>query len=217
MRHMLVLVVTSLLLCRSARADKLDDFKEAVSKVGCESIPYGDLRENCKDQQGYVHDWCDGAKGPVRCEVNVTRDLLSSLDKEQRNLDALRDKRRELDEKRSHASDDAEKSRLNSEIEVVDKDIEASLKRLEGLRAELSKRKDLVEKTIDTLNKCIDYRTAVMNVFAYSLDKVRGERDPDIRPYADQLAPRYEESKSGHEEQIKNKNNSIDTCKKERP
>lgn len=201
----------------TGKADKLDDFKDAASKQGCESIPYSDLQSNCRSQQGEVHDWCDGSRGPITCEVGVTKDLQSRLEKEQRNRNDLKDKRRDLDDKRSHASDDKEKSRLTSEIESVDKEIEASSKRIDDLKSDLGKRKDLVEKTKYTLNKCIDYRRAVMNVFAYALDKVRGENDPNIKPYAEKLREKYESSKSGHEEQITNKNNSLETCTKEMP
>ena len=165
-------------------------------------------------QQSDVHPWCDGSKGPVKCEVNVTRDLRSKLEREERNYDSLKDRRRDLEDKRSHAADDAEKAKWTAEIEAIDKDIETSSKRIEDLKREQVSRKDLVEKTIYTLNKCIDYRRAVMNIFAYALDKVRGENDSDIKPYADQLRDRYPQSIKGHEEQIDNKNNSIETCKK---
>lgn len=216
-RYTFALLAVLLVSQSIARADKLDDFKDAVSKTGCESIPYSDLQSNCRSQQGDVHDWCDGYKGPVACDIGGTRDLQSQLDKEQRNLEALKDKRRDLDDKRSHASFDQDKSSLTSQIEAVDKDIEVSTKRIEDLKTALSKRKDTIEKTMYTLSKCIDYRRAVMNVFAYALDKVRGETDPAIKPYAEQLRNKYEESKSGHEEQIKNKTNSLETCKKEMP
>jgi len=99
--------------------------------------------------------------------------------------------------------------------DATDKDIEASRKKIEDLRSELVKRKDLVEKTIYTLDKCIDYRRAVMNVYAYAIDKVRGENDPDIKPYAERLRDKYPEAISGHEKQISNKTNSLETCKKE--
>jgi hypothetical protein len=215
-RFTLASLAALLLVCTStAWADKLDDFKEAENKTGCDSIPYSDQRGNCKSEQDYVHPWCDGEKGPITCEVGVTRDLQSKLDAERRKSEELKDKRRDLDDKRSHASDDQEKSKLTSEIEAVDKDIEASTKTIEGLKSALDDRKYLIQKTMDTLNKCIDYRRAVMNVFAYVLDKVRNEDDPDIKPYAQKLRDKYEASKSGHETQITNKTNSLDTCKKE--
>lgn len=119
----------ALLLCGSANADKLDDFREAVSKNGRDSIPYSDLRSTCRSQQ----------------------------------------------------------------------------------------RKDIVEGTIETIDKCVDYRRAVMNVFAYATDKVRGESEPDIKPYAQQLRDKYPRAISGHQEAIDGKSNARETCKKELP
>ena len=201
----------------AAHADKLDDFKEAAGKKGCESIPYSDLQSDCKSQQSDVKGWCDGGRGPVTCEIGVTADLQSKLEKEKNRRSELQDKRRDLDDKRSHSSDDSEKADLTSQIEALDKAIEESSKRLDDLRAELDKRKDVVEKSIYNLNKCIDYRHAVMNIFGYALDKVRGESDPDLKTYVDQLVAKYQKSKEGHEEQIQNKENSRQTCEKERP
>ena len=66
----------------AAHADKLDDFKEAAAKKGCESIPYSDLQSDCKSQQSEVKGWCDGGRGPVTCEIGVTADLQSKLEKE---------------------------------------------------------------------------------------------------------------------------------------
>jgi len=57
--------VLLLVTVSTAVADKLSDFETAVAKVGCEGIPYGDLQTTCKSQQSYVHDFCDGDKGPV--------------------------------------------------------------------------------------------------------------------------------------------------------
>lgn len=168
-----------------AHADKLDDFKEAVNREG------------------------------VTCGANLMRDLRSKLERERTSLEALKNKRRDLDEKRARAADDSERARLTSDIEAVDNDIEASKKRVEDLVSELEKRKDLVEKTIYTLGKCLDYRRAVMNIFAYAADKVRGESDPDIKPYAEKLRDRYPQHISGHEIQITNKSNALESCKEE--
>jgi hypothetical protein len=53
----------------SGQSQKLQDFQAAV-KVdrGCDTIPYDGLRRNCQDQGKNVHEWCDGNRGPVRCE-----------------------------------------------------------------------------------------------------------------------------------------------------
>ncbi|HWU85697.1 MAG TPA: hypothetical protein VN253_00375 [Kofleriaceae bacterium] len=191
--------------------------KDAANREGCESIPYGDLRSNCRSQQSDVHPWCDGDRGPVSCDSGGTRDLRAKLEKEQRNLETLKDKRRDFEDKRSRAADDGEKTKWTMEIEAVDRDIEASKKRIDDLKADLDKRKDFVEKAIYTLNKCIDYRRAVMNIFAYATDKVRGENEPDIKPYAEKLRDKYPQHISGHEIQITSRMNALENCKKEQP
>ena len=59
-----------------AIADKLSDFQDAVNRKGCESIPAANLRSTCVNQQSYVHDYCDGGKGPITCNnASITRQL----------------------------------------------------------------------------------------------------------------------------------------------
>ena len=76
---------------------------------------------------------------------------------------------------------------------------------MEDITRNTSNRKDLVDKTIDTINKCIDYRQATMNVFGDALDKVRSEDEPDIKPLAVTLKGKYQDEKDGHQTQIKRK------------
>jgi CDGSH-type Zn-finger protein len=204
-------------LCSSARADKLDDFKDAVTRDGCDSIPYTDLRNHCRSQQSDVHPWCDGSRGPVSCDGTSTNELRANLVRVQRKLAELTDKRRDLDDKRSHASDDNEKAKWTLEIEAVEKEIETARKEVEAATSDLERRGDFVEKAIYTIGKCIDYRRAVMNVFAYATDKVRGETEPDIKPYADMLRNKYPQHIAGHETQIVSRTNAVENCKKERP
>jgi len=105
---------------------------------------------------------------------------------------------------------------LTTELEAIDKQIDAAKTKIDDLRHDLEQRKDFVDKAIYTLAKCFDYRRAVMNVFAYATDKVRGENDPDVQPYATQLREKYPVAISGHQEQIDNKVNALENCKKER-
>jgi CDGSH-type Zn-finger protein len=200
-------------LSSTALADKLDDFKDAVTRDGCDSIPYSDLRSSCRSQQSDVHPWCDGSRGPVTCDSGATGNLRVRLVGEQRRLAELSEKRRDLEDKRSRSADDNDKAKLTNEIEGVEKDIEATKKEIEIVSADIEKRRELVDKTIYTLGKCIDYRRAVMNVFAYATDKVRGESEPDIKPYAEILRNKYPEQIRGHEEQIGGRTNALAQCK----
>jgi len=214
----MMLGVIFLIITSRALADKLSDFKDAVSKTGCESIPYSDLQSDCKSQQSNVHDYCDGGKGPVTCgSESITRQLKDNIENEKKNVEALKEKKRDLEDQKSKASDDNEKNRLTKEIEQVEKDIYEAGKRVDQSVADLDARKKLVDDAIYTINKCMDYRRAVMNIFATALDKVRGETDEDIKPLARQLRDMYEESKRGHEIAIKDKENALDTCNKSKP
>ncbi len=145
-------------------------------------------------------------RGPVSCVIDVTGNLRSQHAREYRELEELKDKRREADDKRSRATDDPERTKWRG-----------AKKRLDDTGREIGKRKDVVEKTICTINKCMDYRRAVMNTFSYATDKVRGESEPDLQPYVETLRNRYPVHISGHEEQIKSRANALETCKKELP
>lgn len=201
-----------------AIADKLSDFRDAVTKEGCESIPYSDLRGNCTSQQSYVHDWCDGNRGPVTCDSeNVTRELKANLERERKKLETLKDKKRSLEDERGRATEDSEKERLAKEIEQVGRDIYDTERRVDQAVRDLEARKKHVDDAIYTLGKCLDYRRAVMNVFAAAIDKVRGENDDEIKPLARELRDKWEAGKRGHEIQITSRENALDTCKRSQP
>lgn len=215
----MTIMVTMALGISVASADKLSDFKDAVAKKGCESIPYSDHRGSCQSNQSQVHDWCDGARGPVTCgSENITRQVKDNVEKEKKAVEALKDKRSKLQDSKSRASKEDEKNKISKDIEQVEKDIYEGEKRVEQAQKDLETRKRLVDDAIYTLDKCIDYRRAVMNTFAAALDKVRNENETrEIADLARQLRNRYEEGKSGHEEQITARSNALATCKNSRP
>jgi hypothetical protein len=217
-----LVAVASISLCAltmTAQSQKQRDFEEAdKADPGCNQIPYSDLRSNCQDQGRNVHEWCDGDRGPVSCN-RETEKILNSIMSESRTSESLQQQRRDLNDKRDHASDNDEKDKYKDQMDAVDKQIETSNRQIDDLKRSLDNRKDFVDKTMETINKCINYRQAVMNVFGDALDKVRGEGDDDasLRPLAQSLKGKYQVSKSGHEEVINNLNTALEKCRKERP
>jgi hypothetical protein len=153
-RHMTLILAATLVLGASvAIADKLSDFKEAVKKDGCSSIPYSDLRSSCNSQQSRVHDYCDGRQGPVTCgSESITRQLKDNLEKAKKDVKALEEKKRDLDNRKSRAIDENEKKRLDKEIEQVKKDIGDAGNRVDKASADLNTRKKLVNDASDTLD-----------------------------------------------------------------
>lgn len=202
-----------------AFADKLSDFQEAVKNTGCNSIPYSDYRSTCTSQQSYVHEWCDGSRGPVTCgSENITRQLKDAVEKAKRDVDTAKDNKDKADRKRSQSGlSDSDKRAAEDEYKKASDDLDAANKRLEQANRDLEARGKLVNEAIYNLEKCIDYRRAVMNVFASAIDRVRNENDPpEIVPLARQLRDKWEAGKSGHEEQITARNNALDKCKSSR-
>jgi hypothetical protein len=198
---------------------KIEDFQAAIdAKKGCPTIPYSELREQCEEQYKEVHDWCDGKNGPVSCK-NLTDELRRSMERESRNLETLEEKRRDLNEKRDHAADNEEKNKWGEQIEAVDKEIDASKRRSEDLKRDWSDRRDLIDKTMDNIHKCINYRNAVEVIFAAALDKVRndGDKDEALRSRSQELKGMYQQQKEGHLEQLNVRETSLETCEKERP
>jgi hypothetical protein len=87
-----------------ASADKLSDFQEAVKNNGCDSIPYNDYRSTCALQQSYVHEWCDGSRGPVTCgSEGITRQLKDAVEKAKRDVETAKDNKDKADRKRSQS------------------------------------------------------------------------------------------------------------------
>ncbi len=218
----MMLAVTVALGVSVAVADKLSDFKDAVdaanSGKGCESIPYSDIRSSCQSQGSQVHDWCDGGKGPVTCGSEaISRQVKANVEKEERELKELREKKSRLETDKSRASTDEDKAKLANEISQVERQISDGEKAVEQAKRDFETRKKLVDDAVYTLDQCIAYRRAVMNSFAGALDKVRNENEtPEIAELARKLRDKYEASKSGHEEQITARTNAYNTCKDSR-
>lgn len=205
-----------------AFADKLSDFKEADRyDEGCRTIPvtYSSDRDSCDREGPNVHPWCDGEKGPVTCvSEEETRKAKQGVEDAKKNIEDLKDKKSKAESNKSNAKTDDEKKKFSDEIAQLEKDIYEGGKKLDQAVKDLEARKKLVDDAIYTLDKCIAYRRAVMNSFAYALDKVRNENEPqEIKDVARSLRGKYEKAKSGHEEQITAKTNAWNNCKSWRP
>jgi hypothetical protein len=218
----MIIAATLALGVSVAFADKLSDFQEADRyDEGCRTIPstYSSERSSCEREGPEVHPWCDGDKGPVTCgSEELTRQAKRGVEDAKKEIERLKEKKSKAESDRSNAQTDDEKRRLSDEIAQIERDLYEAGKKLDQAEKDLEARKKLVDDAIYTLGKCIDYRRAVMNSFAYALDRVRNEDEtPEIKALARSLRGKYEKAKSGHEEQITAKTNALDNCKSWRP
>jgi len=222
----LIIVAILGLTVSVAWADKLSDFEAAgkevdekpPGKAGCKSIPYSDYRSPCETEGGHVHEWCDGSRGPITCDSeNISRQAKDNLERAKKAAEELRKQKSDRETEQSRASTEETKQKIGEEIKKLIDQIYDADKRVEQAQKDFDSRKKLVDDAIYVLDQCITYRRAVQNSFGAALDKVRNEDEtPRIKELAVKLRDSYGVGKDGHEEQINNKTNSLETCKSSR-
>ncbi|MFO0575424.1 MAG: hypothetical protein U1A78_15635 [Polyangia bacterium] len=205
----------------AAFADRLSDFKDADRyEEGCVTIPapYSE-RRICEDERVNVHDWCDGRRGPVTCgNEGETRKAKHAVEEAKKDIEKLKERKSRAESSRSNVQTDDEKRRFSDEVAQLERELYEAGKQLERAEKDLEARKKLVEDAIYTLDKCITYRRAMMNIFASALDRVRNEDEtPELQSVARSLRDKYGKQKSGHEEQIDNRIRALNNCKDWRP
>lgn len=203
----------------AAFADKLSDFKAAASKAGCESIPYSDNRSSCQSEQPKVHEWCDGRRGPVSCDANLTVNAKRNANNTYTDLQTAKETKAKWDSKRGASSISPEEKRVaEEEYRKASDDLVAKERLYEQAKADLETRGRIVRDTKYNIDQCMAYRRAVMNSFASSIDRARNEYDsPEITALAKQLRDLWETSKAGHEQAIKDKDNALQECRRAEP
>ena len=167
-----------------ARADKVDDFKQAAGKSGCEAIPYSSEKGTCKGKQSHKDSVCKG----FGCERPEAEKLLGKLKEKRKNLA------------------DAKSRNNQSAVPGLEHDINELLVRLEKLRSD-------AKQKIGVCENCIKAREEVQKVFGAVKSKVAAERDPVLKQYIDTLVAHYEKGAKEHEDPIKQVNAALTHCK----
>lgn len=216
-RIFLFLITTALFLSgHYVLAQTVDDFKEAVSNKGCESIPYRDLRDRCSDKQQYVHgsESCDGQRSckTLGREVKRQQNLLAIA---LTNCDALKQSKADLENEKSDVgSDDEElKSQLERKIDQIQAQIDQQQKYIDDLKANIETNRTSVNERIGRGEKCQDARRQVQDVFKDATSKAKDESDDQIKPLAGQLVDKWEESGRSHEEELGGVITVLNLCK----
>jgi chromosome segregation ATPase len=168
---------------KNTAADKLDDFKEAASKAGCQAIPYSSERSECEDQQRRKDSECKDF-GCARSEV-------------EKLLEKLKEKRQNLSDA---------KSRKN---ESAIQDLENTVKELEK---DLKERKNIAEKRINRCKDCISARERVQRVFSDVKSRVQNESDIALKSYVDKLVEHYEKGAAEHVKPLEEVRAALSNC-----
>jgi septal ring factor EnvC (AmiA/AmiB activator) len=174
-------LATPLLFCMVgvAAADKLEDFKEAAGKTGCEAIPYSSERSECKSEQDKKNTAC--------------KDLGCERPKVEKLLETLKEKRQNLADAKSR----------NNQAAIPD--LEKAIKELEDA---LKARKAEAQRRVDRCEDCIEAREKVQKVFR----EVKGESDPALKPYVDQLVQHYDRGAQEHVKPLEEARAALANC-----
>lgn len=181
------LVMAGVLWPSMILADKLDDFKEAASRTGCEAIPYSSDRSDCKSAQEKKDDRC--------------RDFSCRRDEAERQLEKYKEKKKNLEEARERKNESAIR------------DLERAVKEIED---DLKDRKYDAGKRFDRAGACIDARLDVQKVFTYVRGMVEREFDEALKPYKERLITHYRSEAERHEKPISEVRNAQENCNRVR-
>jgi hypothetical protein len=205
--------VGALLLCGTALAATLDDFKEAVGKEGCDSIPYSDLRNTCKSKSSDVNDWCKNSSKRWSCDDLDPTGLAKQIENVKRKVEELKREKADLVSRKSGANDDSERRELEDKIAAKEKEIRELEDKIVLWEQKLADEKTAVHDRIYIGEKCLGYREEVARAFLDAKSSANRESDPQIKPYAEKLVEKYEAGERGHVEAIDITKRGIDKCK----
>ena len=179
-------LAAALLFCMVgvAGADKVEDFKEAAGKTGCEAIPYSSERSECKSEQEKKNAAC--------------KDLGCERPKVEKLLETLKEKRQNLADAKSR----------NNQAAIPD--LEKAIKELEDA---LKARKAEAQRRVERCEDCIEARENVQEVFLEVKAKVKGESDPALKPYVDQLVQHYDKGAQEHVKPLDEAKAALANCK----
>lgn len=191
-------------ICLTALAQSVDDWRNAASKTGVDSIPYSDLQEDAEDAQkivdaNRVEDLkCDDFKtGSARGYIDGANHKLVEL--------AIAERAGEAESKKLQSQMDDLKAQL-AKLEEASKARQAEMDRERANLAENEKKLASNIKEIDLripkLKEVIKAREDVQKAFQAAIDRAERESDPEKEPFAKQLIEHWKSGRSGHDKQI---------------
>lgn len=180
---MFALLVWSSASPNEAVAGKLEDFKEAASKRGCEAVPYADERRECKDRSDEKEKYCT----EFSCDKR-------GADKA---LETLKEKRESLENAK------------NRKDEQAIPNLERAIRELED---QLKERKYEAQRRITRCEECIRRRESVQDQFKRVKNMVKNETDKELQQYVSTLVDHYEQGEQEHVEPINQVKNALSNC-----
>lgn len=206
-------VIGALVLGGAVAAATLNDFKDAVGREGCESIPYDGLRSTCQSKSRDVDDLCKNSSRPISCDGLDPNGLQKQIENAKQKIEDLKRERDELASKISNAKDDAERRELEDKKKEKEDKIYDLEKKVSEWESKLSNEKTEIGNRIYNGEHCVTAREEVARTFLDAKSSAKGESDPEIKPYADRLVDKWERGEPGHAESIRLYKEAVEKCK----
>jgi hypothetical protein len=163
-------------------AAKVDDFKQAAAiDSGCDSIPYKDLSEKCKEVSKNKNTTC----------TNFSIDRA----KVEKTLEKYLDTRKNLQEA------------IDRKNTVVIPQLKQKIK--EG-HENLTEYKENASARANKALKCLDARENVQRVFSDAKELIKKETDPDLRQYILTILVTYDKGQKEHIKAMQNTTTSME-------
>ncbi|MCI0445621.1 hypothetical protein L0152_20705 [bacterium] len=214
----LVPIFVGIVMCYSAYAQDLEDYKGALAmakREGCTtaSIPYPDLRDAAERKQADVTRWCKTE--PRSCEGLETKQLRAKIEGIPKDIKSFEEERDRLKSQRDSAPD-SEKSSLDSKIKEFDQKIDERKKELDFSNKSLETDKSDADKRIYNGKYCVQARKDMIPPFKDAMSKANSAKsnDANIKPLAEELIAIWERCEKEHETEIKKAEDAISYCEK---
>jgi hypothetical protein len=205
--------VSAVLGIAVAGAASLGDFREAESKVGCESIPYSSTRDTCKSKSTAVEEYCKGGRGKWSCDDLNPDGLRRQIENVRKKVEELEIERDDLSRRCSSSTDEGERRDCDDRAAAKSKEIDELKNKLVAWQRNLDDESRAIVDRLYVGERCLGAREDVASAFQSAKSSARSETDEEIRPFALRLIERYEREEPGHAKAIADARAGVDRCK----
>lgn len=207
-------VMGGMLFGGAVAAATLNDWKDAVSRDGCESIPYESIRRTCTEKGKEVDAWCKSSSRRIGCDDLDPEGLTRKIENVKQKLADLKRERDELSSKINNAKDDNERRDLEDKKKAKESEIYEIGKKVENWEGQFSSERSALYDRISNGERCVGFREEVAKAFSDAKSNARSESDSEIKAYAERLISKWESQEPGHATAIRNYKEAVEKCKR---
>lgn len=207
-------LIGSLVLSGTVAAATLNDWKDAASREGCESIPYESIRSTCMYKGREVDDWCKSSSRKISCDDLDPSGIMRKIDNVKQKVADLKREREDLSSRLYYAKDDSERRDLEDKKKSKEAEIYELEKKIDTWQGQYSSEQTAVNDRIYNGERCVGFREDVAKAFSDAKSSARSESDPEIKPLAERLISKWEAGESGHGTAIRNYKEAVEKCRR---